>query len=105
MCEGFVEGSLLVFKTYPLLPGGAATFTALGFAYHLRGEFRTALNCYHKAHFLKHEDPLTEELIQRALHDVNEYASLSPNGLFPPEEPMTAPSLGVTSNPTSIFIP
>ena len=96
---------ILYEKCLTINPKNAATFTALGFAYHLRGEFRTALNCYHKAHFLKHEDPLTEELIQRALHDVNEYASLSPNGLFPPEEPMTAPSLGVTSNPTSIFIP
>jgi tetratricopeptide (TPR) repeat protein len=44
-------------------PKNPATYTALGFTYHLKGEFREALNCYHKANFLKHEDPLTEEMI------------------------------------------
>ena len=55
-------------------PKNPSTYTSLGFAYHLKGCFRQALNCYHKANFLKHEDPLTEEMIQRALHDINEYA-------------------------------
>jgi anaphase-promoting complex subunit 6 len=50
-----------------------ATYTALGFAYHLKGEFRNALNCYHKASFLKNEDSLTEELVAKALNDINEY--------------------------------
>lgn len=50
-----------------------STFTSLGFAYHLNGEFRKALNCYHKASFLKNEDSLTEELVSRALNDINEF--------------------------------
>jgi len=64
-------------KCLTINPKNAATYTALGFAHHLKGEFRTALNYYHKAHFLRHEDPMTEELIQRALHDVNEYAGVA----------------------------
>jgi anaphase-promoting complex subunit 6 len=67
-------------KCLTINPKNAATYTALGFAHHLKGEFRTALNYYHKAHFLRHEDPMTEELIQRALHDVNEYAGVT--GVF-----------------------
>ena len=79
-------------KCLTINPKNEATYTALGFAHHLRGEFRTALNYYHKAHFLRHDDPLTDELIQRALHDVNEYSTLqslngvSSSGLFPPDE-------------------
>ena len=58
-------------------PKNPGTYTALGFSYHMKGDFRQALNCYHKANFLKHEDPLTEEMIQRALHDINEYSGMS----------------------------
>lgn len=68
---------ILYDKCLTINPKNASTYTSLGFAHHLRGDFRTALNFYHKAHFLKHEDALTEELIQRALHDVNEYSSVS----------------------------
>lgn len=46
---------------------------ALGFTYHLKCEFRQALNCYHKASFLKNEDNQIEELVQRALNDINEF--------------------------------
>jgi hypothetical protein len=59
-----------------------------------------ALNCYHKAHFLKHEDALTEELIQRALHDVNEYSGITTGlsaGIFPTDDNMMF-GLGAGSN-------
>ena len=78
---------MLYEKCLTINPKNASTYTSLGFAHHLKGEFRTALNCYHKAHFLRHEDQLTEELIQRALHDVNEYASLTGASLFSQQIP------------------
>jgi hypothetical protein len=46
------------------------------------GNFRYALDCYHKASFLKNEDPLIEELVQRALQDQNEYSSAAVNSFF-----------------------
>jgi len=58
-------------KCLSLNPKSPSTYTSLGFAYHLKGDFKQALNCYHKASFLKNEDPLTEELVQRALDDIN----------------------------------
>ena len=48
---------MLYEKCLTINPKNASTYTSLGFAHHLKGEFRTALNCYHKAHFLKHELP------------------------------------------------
>ena len=72
-------------KCLTLNPKNPSTYTSLGYAYHLKGEFRQALNCYHKASFLKNEDPLTEELVQRALQDINdctiETAYLSTNNI------------------------
>jgi anaphase-promoting complex subunit 6 len=72
-------------KCLTINPKAASTYTSLGFAHHLRGDFRTALNCYHKAHFLRHEgtdQQLTEELIQRALQDVNDYSNMLGQGMF-----------------------
>jgi tetratricopeptide (TPR) repeat protein len=60
-------------KCLTINPKNPATYTALGFTYHLKAEFRQALNCYHKASFLKNEDSLNEELVQRALQDINEF--------------------------------
>lgn len=60
-------------KCLTINPKNPATHTALGYAYHLKGEFRLALNCYHKASFLKNDDSLIEELVSRALQDINEY--------------------------------
>ena len=45
---------------------------ALGYTHHLDSNFKEALNCYHKASFLKNEDNQIEELVQRALQDANE---------------------------------
>ena len=53
-------------------PKNPATYTALGYANHLKGNFREALNCYHKASFLKNDDSLIEELVSRALQDIND---------------------------------
>ena len=92
---------LLYEKCLTINPKNASTYTALGFAHHMRGEFRTALNYYHKAHFLRHEDPLTEELIQRALHDVNEYALISGTGLFSTNDESM---VGVSSSGNALFL-
>ncbi len=88
---------MLYEKCLTINPKNASTYTSLGFAHHLKGEFRTALNCYHKAHFLKHEDQLTEELIQRALHDVNEYANLTGASLFREQQSVDDPMLAGSS--------
>ncbi len=53
-------------------PKSASTFTALGYTHHLREDYKQALNCYHKASFLKSDDPLTNELISKAMVDINE---------------------------------
>lgn len=94
---------MLYEKCLTINPKNASTYTSLGFAHHLKGEFRIALNCYHKAHFLKHEDQLTEELIQRALHDVNEYANITGASLFRDhqqslDDPMLAAGSSLQSN-------
>lgn len=44
-----------------------STFSALGFAYHLQGNYRDALNCYNKSSFLKSEDAFVQELIVKAI--------------------------------------
>lgn len=46
-------------------------YIALGYTYHLKFEVTTALKYYHKAHFLKNEDNLVEELIKTAMEDIN----------------------------------
>jgi len=60
-------------KCLTINPKNPATHTSLGFAYHLKGDFRNALNCYHKASFLKNEDSLVEDLVAKALSDINEF--------------------------------
>jgi len=53
-------------------PKSASTYTAIGFTYHLKEDYKQALGCYHKASFLKSDDPLTNELIAKAMVDINE---------------------------------
>ena len=60
-------------KCLTINPKNPSTYTSLGFAYHLKGEFKSALNYYHKASFLKNEDSLTEELVAKALNDINDF--------------------------------
>lgn len=52
-------------------PRNASTYLALGYTYHLQFDLRAALQCYHKSHFLRAEDPFVEELIKRAMEDIN----------------------------------
>lgn len=47
------------------------TYSAMGFAYHLKGEYREALNFYNKSSFLKSDDPFVNDLISKALNDIN----------------------------------
>jgi anaphase-promoting complex subunit 6 len=58
-------------KCLRINPKSASSYTALGFAYHLTGGFKDALDCYHKASYLKSDDSLTTELIAKAIQDIN----------------------------------
>lgn len=58
-------------------PKSAQTFLALGYSYHLKFDLMKALEYYHKAHFLKSEDLLIEELISKAMEDITN-TELSP---------------------------
>lgn len=40
---------------------------ALGFCQHNLGEVKKALDNYHKAHFMKKEDSMIEQMVARAL--------------------------------------
>jgi hypothetical protein len=51
-------------------PKSVQTYVALGYTYHLKFELMKALEYYHKAHFLKSEDLLVEELISKAMEDI-----------------------------------
>lgn len=51
-------------------PKSAQTYLALGYTYHLQFDLMKALEFYHKAHFLKSEDLLVEELIGKAMEDI-----------------------------------
>jgi len=39
---------------------------------HLKGEYITALDIYHKANFIKSDDPFIIEMINRCLNDMLE---------------------------------
>ena len=47
-------------------------YTSIGLTYHLTFELMTALKFYHKAHFLKSEDSMIEELISQAMEDITD---------------------------------
>jgi anaphase-promoting complex subunit 6 len=51
-------------------PKNAQTYLSLGYTYHLKFDLKLALSYYHKAHFLKSEDSLVEELITKAMDDI-----------------------------------
>ena len=44
--------------------------TAIGFTYHLQGEFNSAIDCYHKALGLNPRDTFTIDMLDRALTEV-----------------------------------
>jgi tetratricopeptide (TPR) repeat protein len=52
-------------------PKNAQTFLSLGYTYHLKFDLQQALHYYHKAHFLKNDDNLIEELVNAAMDDIN----------------------------------
>lgn len=52
-------------------PKNPSTLTSLGYAHHLRGDLKEALNYYHKSDYLRSDDAFTKDLINRALEDVN----------------------------------
>lgn len=46
--------------------------SALAYSMHLKGEYITALDIYHKANFIKSDDPFIIEMINRCLNDMLE---------------------------------
>jgi hypothetical protein len=44
----------------------------LAYTLHLKGEYLRALDLYHKINFIKSDDPMIGELINRCLQDMNE---------------------------------
>jgi len=50
----------------------ASTYAALGYAHHLKQDFREAMNCYNKASFLKSDDPFIKTLISKVLEDLQD---------------------------------
>lgn len=63
-------------------PKSAQTYLALGYTYHLIFDLMKALEYYHKAHFLKSEDLLVEELISKAMEDITNTEINPLNGTF-----------------------
>ena len=49
-----------------------STYASLGYAHHLKKEFREAMNCYNKANFLKNDDPFIKTLISKVLDDLHD---------------------------------
>jgi len=47
------------------------TLIAIGYCHHQIGETSEAIDFYHRAHFLKKEDLMLEQLVHRALEDVH----------------------------------
>lgn len=45
-------------------------YISMGLTYHLTFDLMQALKFYHKAHFLKAEDSMIEELISQAMEDI-----------------------------------
>lgn len=49
-----------------------STYASLGYAHHLKRDFRQAMNCYNKANFLKSDDPFINTLINKVLTDIHD---------------------------------
>ncbi|CAI2361709.1 unnamed protein product [Moneuplotes crassus] len=50
----------------------ADTFGAIGFTYHLKQDFRTAMNYYNKANFLNYNDQFIQKMIECVLEDLSQ---------------------------------
>jgi tetratricopeptide (TPR) repeat protein len=68
--EGAIE---LYEKCLTINSKNPSTYLSLGFTYHLTAKFKQALDCYHKASFLKNEDSFMEELVAKVLNDINDF--------------------------------
>ena len=44
--------------------------SALGYTYHLKGDYMKALDIYHKVNFIKSDDTFTIEMISKCLNDL-----------------------------------
>jgi anaphase-promoting complex subunit 6 len=74
-------------KCLTIRPKCAETFVALGYTHHLKFELRQALDYYHKAHFLKNNDPIIDNLVEKAMQDINETELFPLEATYLKEEP------------------
>jgi hypothetical protein len=51
-----------------------SVISALAYTLHLKGQYVPALDTYHKANFIKSDDPFVVELINRCLNDMLDVA-------------------------------
>ena len=49
-----------------------STYASLGYAYHLKRDYRQAMNCYNKANFLNSDDHFIKTLISKVLDDLHD---------------------------------
>ena len=68
----FDEAIELYERCLTISPKNGNTYLALGYACHLKGEVQEALQYYHKAEFLKADENLVSDLIERALNDMTD---------------------------------
>jgi anaphase-promoting complex subunit 6 len=74
-------------KCLTINPKCAETYVALGYTHHLRFDLKTALDYYHKAHFLKNNDATIDMLVESAMKDINETETFPLEHTYLKEEP------------------
>lgn len=70
LCRDYERALQLYEQCSRINPKCPQAYVSLGYTHHLKFELVEALQYYHKAHFLKNEDSLIEELISKAMDDI-----------------------------------
>jgi hypothetical protein len=47
-----------------------SVLSSIAYTYHIKGDYHKALDLYHKANFIKSDDPFVVEMINRCLTDM-----------------------------------
>ena len=63
-----------------LAPDEASTYSALGFTWHLKGQFTRAVDLYHKSLGLKPGDSFTTQMLKQALEEELEAECMGAGG-------------------------
>ena len=69
------DAELCYSRCTALYPDRHSAYAALGFVRHLLGNVDSAISCYHQALGIKHDDPFSSEMLEKALRE--SLASLS----------------------------